>query len=274
VVIAYLGYALLMFSLQRFLIFPRWLVPKPPAPEVDLPGFERWSLVTDEGEVEAWFIPGAGVSAQRPGPAAIFAHGNAELIDHWPGTLEPYLRMGVSLLLVEYRGYGRSAGSPSQATITDDFVRFYDRLVARAEVDPRRIVLHGRSLGGGVVCALAAKREAAALILMSTFTSVADMARRYLMPRALVRDPFDNLAVIQRFGRPVLIVHGERDVTVPFRHAELLHRAAARSRLVRHAGSDHNDCPPDWPAFWRDVKRLLDEGGLLGQPPRGNGSPL
>src|SRR5688572_30832441 len=117
-------------------------------------GLERLHV----GPVEGWFLPAYGVAAGRPGPAVIFAHGNAEIIDPYALELEPYRRMGVSVLLPEFRGYGRSGGEPSEEGITDDFVAFHDLLAARPDVDPSRIVFHGRSLGGGVVCALAARR--------------------------------------------------------------------------------------------------------------------
>src|SRR5690606_34255575 len=105
-----------------------------------------------EGRVEAWLLPGDGVSAERPGPAVVFAHGNAELIDHWPGALARYRRLGVSVVLPEYRGYGRSAGRPSESAIRDDLRALHARLSSHPMVDVTRLVYHGRSLGGGAVC--------------------------------------------------------------------------------------------------------------------------
>jgi len=99
------------------------------------------------------------------------AHGNGELIDFWPNELNRFTNLGIGVLLVEYPGYGRSTGPQSQSSITEAFVTAYDTLCARADVEASKIILVGRSLGGGAVCALAAKRPAAALILMSTFTS-------------------------------------------------------------------------------------------------------
>ena len=83
------------------------------------------------------------------------------------------------------------------------------------------------------------------------------------MPRFLVSDPFDNLATVSRLDRPLLIVHGARDGLIPHAHAERLHAAAPRSRLVTYPNADHNDCPPDWEVFWRQVREFLGEAGLL-----------
>lgn len=254
----------MVLGLQRWMLFPRFACVALPNAGDGVDDLHRMWLHTDEGDVEAWFLPAPGASAERPAPAVVFAHGNAELIEYWPEQLEPYRRMGVSLFLPEYRGYGRSAGTPSERTITDDFVRFYDRLVERPEVDVSRIVFHGRSLGGGVVCQLAAHRRPAALILQSTFTSVADVARRWLVPRRFVLDPFDSLKVVRTLGVPTLLVHGRRDTLIPLSHAQALHRAAPGSRLVVY-DADHNDCPPDWNPFWEEVRAFLADARITGR---------
>src|SRR5688572_13803243 len=107
------------------------------------PKLERWSIPVDGGEVEAFFFPAVGAGAK--GPAVIFAHGNGEAIDHWVSELDFYLERGVSLLLVEYRGYGRSSGTPSAGAIVDDTELFLGMLERRPEVDPARVIFHGRS---------------------------------------------------------------------------------------------------------------------------------
>ena len=149
--------------------------------------------------------------------------------------------------------------------MAQDMRRFYDLLVARDDVDPSRIVFHGRSMGGGAVCALARQRKPAAMILMSTFTSIRGMARRYLVPGFLVRDPLDNLEVVRGLERPLLILHGERDSLVPHEHAVQLNQAAPSSRLISYPLADHNDCPPDWNDFWAEVEPFLRGAGVLNQ---------
>jgi fermentation-respiration switch protein FrsA (DUF1100 family) len=261
---ALLIYGALMFSLQRLILYPRHAARPLPNPGQGVSGLLRLTVESDQGPVEGFYLPGEGASAARPGPAVIFAHGNAELIDYWPGEMARYRRMGLGVLLPEYRGYGRSAGSPGQEAITADLLHFHDWLVARPEVDPKRIVYHGRSLGGGAVCALAVHRPPAALVLQSTFTSIRRMARRFLMPGFLVRDPYDNLTVVRGLSCPVLVVHGRRDSLIPFAHAEDLRAAAGdRARLVAYPEADHNNCPPDWTAFWDEVERFLREARIV-----------
>ena len=215
-----------------------------------------------EGPVEGWFLPGHGASAEKPGPAALFAHGNAELIDDWPEMMEGYRRLGVSVLLAEYRGYGRSAGAPSQDAITADFTAFHDWLLERPEVDSKRLILHGRSLGGGAVCALAALRKPAAMVLQSTFISVPAVARRFLIPGFLILDSFDNQAVVSTLEAPILLVHGQRDELIPYGHAVSLHEAAQDSQLVTYEAG-HNDCPPSWLDFWKRVENFLEQAEIL-----------
>lgn len=251
-----------VLALQRLVLFPRFALRAEPDAGARVRGLERIWHDSPEGRVEAWFLPGDGVSAAAPGPVVVFAHGNGELIEHWPELLAPYRRMGVSVLLPEYRGYGRSAGAPSEAAIREDFLAFHARLVARPDVDPRRVVLHGRSLGGGAVCTLAERHAPAALILMSTFTSVADVARAWLVPRALITDRFESLPVVRRLDCPILVVHGRRDRVVPFAHGRTLAEASRRGRLVPF-DADHNDCPPDWAPFWREIAAFLGEAGVL-----------
>ena len=251
----------MLFTLQRWVIWPGTRTPTDERISGQLPGLEKLWLNTDEGRVEAWLLPGKGVSATTPGPAVIAAHGNAELIEYMAPLMTGWQELGFSVLLPEYRGFGRSAGSPSQEAVTADYVAFYDLLAARPDVDKHSIIFHGRSLGGGVACALAAERTPAALVLQSTFTSVTRMARGYLLPSMFVRDPFDNLSVLRSLAVPVLLVHGRHDSMIPFEHSEDLAAAAANATLVPY-DADHNDCPPVWSAFWSDVEAFLTDNNL------------
>ncbi len=249
--------------LQRKMLFPRFVM-EPPAPdELARPaGVERWEIDREQGVTEAWFMPGRDASAESPAPAVIFAHGNAELIDHNADWLTFYTDLGISVLLVEYRGYGRSDGSPSQTGITGDFVAACDRLAERAAVDADRIILHGRSVGGGVACAVARRREPAALILQSTFTSTGAMAARYLYPAFLILDPFDNAEVIADYEGPVLLFHGTADTIIPTEHSRKLHAIAPDSRLHEY-NAGHNDFPVDSLQFHQDVETFLRDHAIL-----------
>jgi len=261
-VLAYAAYCALVFAFQRQMIFPRSQIGYAPVslPE-NLPIEKVW-LNIPGASVESWYIPPRGGPANGRRPALIFAHGNAERIDMCTGELMPFTALGIGVLLVEYPGYGRSTGTPSQKNITAAFLAAYDMLAARHDVDPSKIVFYGRSLGGGAVCVLAAERPAAALILASTFTGIRSMASRYLVPGFLVRDPFDNLTVVRNFSGPVLIVHGRYDDIIPFHHGKTLQKAAHRATLLAY-DCGHNDCPPDEECFWRDIATFLRIAGII-----------
>ncbi len=135
---------MLLFLFQRHLMFPRSMIAPMGIKPDDTPNLETIWLDTRWGSTEAWFIPPAEKSLAKPYPVVIFAHGNAELIDFWVQDLSPLKRMGIGLLLVEYPGYGRSQGHPSQKSITDVFVAAYDHMVDHPQVDPERIILIGQ----------------------------------------------------------------------------------------------------------------------------------
>ena len=261
-IISYLVYCCLLFLLQRRVLFPRHAIGVPASSAADIPGLEEMWLHTSFGKVEAWFIPAESDNRGEPAPAVIFAHGNAELIDFWPQELSNFASLGMGLLLVEYPGYGRSQGAPSQKTIEETFTTAYDALVARKDVDPARIVIFGRSLGGAAACALAAERPSAGLILMSTFVGVKSFAKKFLVPEFLIQDPFDNLAVVRAYDAPVLVIHGKYDSLIPYKHGMALHKAAKHGQMITYS-SDHNDCPPSWDIFWQDVTSFLDRAGII-----------
>jgi len=261
----YLAYCGLLFLMQRQIMFPRGLI-EVPQENPDIPGLEQIWVDTGFGKIETWFLAPSGNRGSEPVPAVIFAHGNGELIDFWPQDLKNFNRIGIGVLLVEYPGYGRSEGSPSQASVAETFLAAYDALVARPDVDASRIILFGRSLGGGAVCLLAAQRPSAALILMSAFTSARSFATKYLAPKFLVRDPFDNLMAVKAYPGPVLVMHGKFDEVVPYRHGVSLHQAARHGKLITYQ-SGHNDCPPIWDVFWQDVESFLREIGVLQKTP-------
>jgi pimeloyl-ACP methyl ester carboxylesterase len=256
--LVYCGFIVLM---QRQIMFPRFSIEIPPKCE-NPPFMEKIWIKTSFGKTEAWFLPPEPKNKLTPAPAVIFAHGNGELIDLWPDELKKFNRFGIGVFLVEYPGYGRSEGTPSQKNIRETFNNAYDVLTERKDVDPAKIILLGRSLGGGAVCLLAAERPSAALILLSTFTGTRSFAKKYFVPGFLVRDPFDNLSVIRHYSKPVLVVHGKVDEVIPYSHGTALYKSTPRATMITYA-CGHNDCPPDWDVFWRDIESFLDASGII-----------
>jgi hypothetical protein len=263
--------ALLWFK-QDAMIFPRHFtapgMPRPPE------NAEAWTYsrlnLGDETAIEAWFFLGDGCSREHPGPAVMIFHGNADLIDHWTDVAQQYTSRGVSVLLCEFRGYGRSGGQPSQSAIVDDACRFHDMLAARPEVRADAILAHGRSLGGGVAAQLAANKPITALILDETFTSVASFAASYGVPPFLVKHPFRTDDALSAFKGRVFIAHGTRDVTVPFSHGKKL--AAMRpDATFLQLPCDHFSFPGDSAAYWEALDEFLAHCGLTDTAPAPGG---
>ncbi|HIJ57091.1 MAG TPA: alpha/beta hydrolase [Deltaproteobacteria bacterium] len=260
--VIYIVYCILIFVMQRVMLFPRGMIGLPSGAPPKIKGMEILWLNTKYGKVESWYLPPVRKTDDPPAPVVIFAHGNGELIDFWPQELNRFNEMGIGLLLVEYPGYGRSEGKPSEASISETFLAAYDLISKRSDIDSERVILLGRSLGGGAVCIIAANRPSAAMILMSSFTSVTAFAPRYLAPKFLVRDPFDNLSVVKSYPNPILIIHGNRDEVIPYSHGRTLYKAAKSAKMITYQ-SGHNDCPPDWNVFWEDVESFLRDNNIL-----------
>jgi uncharacterized protein len=255
--VAYTGYLLLVFSLQRTIVFPSAGVGSSAQDTPPPPGVERLWLHTSFGRVEAWLLD-AG-----PGtPVALFAHGNGERIDDWTVPLERLREGGVSVLLVEYPGYGRSDGRPSRDAIAEVFETAYDR-VSESRGPGAPIVVIGRSLGGGAVADLALRRPVDAMVLMSTLSSAAEVAwRSFLVPRWLVRDRFDVVGAVSAYPGPVLLMHGTHDEVLRFANATRI--AAARPGLeVVPMACGHNDCLSVWPETVEEILAFLGDEGLL-----------
>lgn len=191
----------------------------------------------------------------------IFFHGNAELIDFWGSELEKFREWGMGVFLPEFRGYGRSEGFPGQQSISADMHKFYEALIARPDVDPKRIVYFGRSIGTGFACDLSQDHPPAALILMSPFTSLRKMAGRYLAPSFLLKHPLDNEKVVKSSSCPIYIIHGREDTIIPVEHSHRLREVAANC-VYREVACGHNDMPMD-AEFWQNIHAFLHNNGIL-----------
>ena len=249
----YVLYAVLLFFLQRFIIFPGGCIDvseaRPP-----IGTHVQW-FDTSSGRTEAWLVPPTDGDLQGA-PVVVFVHGNGELIDHFVSLAQPARDLGYAILLVEYPGYGRSDGSTSRNSILAAHEQAYDWLANRTDVDVNRIAFFGRSMGGAVACDLAERRPSTALVLMSSFTQLSAFAPKFALPTILVRDRFNCRATLQNYDNPVLVFHGERDDLVPFTHGQILAEAANHGTFVP-LNCMHNDCPPDHVAVWSTVDAFL-----------------
>ena len=157
----------------------------------------------------------------------LFSHGNAEDL----GTVEPFILKlrdsGFAVLAYDYHGYGTSEGSPTEENTFRDIDAAYDYLVETRNVPPDRIILHGRSVGGGPAVDLACRKTVAGLILESTFTSASRVLTNF---RIVPFDRYENINKIGAVNCPVLVIHGRKDRTISFRHGEALFAAANDSK--------------------------------------------
>ncbi len=209
----------------------------------------------DGTRLHAWWCPRDGADG-----AVLYCHGNAGNLSYRGGAVTKWQEyLNFSVLIFDYPGYGKSAGKPSEAGCYAAADAAYDWLTHQAAVPPGRIVIYGGSLGGGVAVETARRHPHRALVLVSAFTSIPDMAQQlypWLPARWLVRNRFDNLAKIGRCTRPVFIAHGDQDRLVPFAHGERLFAAANEPKAFWPLkGHDHND--PPGPDFYRALREFL-----------------
>ncbi|HET8701748.1 MAG TPA: alpha/beta hydrolase [Nitrococcus sp.] len=187
--------------------------------------YEVVSLYSQDGvKLHGWYIP----AVQGRG-YLLFCHGNAGNISHRLYSLRLLHRLGLSILIFDYRGYGLSEGSPSDEGLHLDAQAALLYLLEKRQVPPERLFILGRSLGGAIAAQLAAKHPPAALILDSTFTSAVDLAADlypWLPTRWLTRLRYDTLAALRQIRVPVLILHSRDDTLITVNHGHRLYQAA------------------------------------------------
>ena len=196
-------------------------------------GTQDLTLTTSDGvKLNAWFIPGEGCTPETPGPAIIFCHGNAGAMPFHKDFYLAVPRMGISVLSFDYRGFGKSQAA--SWLVRDELARdaqaAYAALLQRPEVDPKHIGAVGMSLGASFATELARTHpEIRAVSLISGFSSWQGVASDYvpvlgtlLIPSGL--DAVDAMPALK--GRSLLLLHGDRDEIVPYRHSLILQRAA------------------------------------------------
>ena len=196
---------------------------------------------TDDGvKLHAWWIePGDEM------PVLLFCHGNAGNISHRAELLNSLAQRDLGVFIFDYRGYGRSEGSPSETGLYRDVTAAYSHLVNSLGIPSSMVYLFGKSLGGAVALDLAIRQPVSGLILESSFTNVRDMSRLMFGPipaHWFARSRFDNLAKIRNLKVPLLVIHGEQDEVVPFKQGKRLLQAAPEPKFfywVSCAG--HND---------------------------------
>ncbi len=244
-----LGVAFVMIFEDRLIYFPA---------KEELgraPGEDVFLTTSDGVRIHGWYLvhPDAKVSL-------LFFHGNAGHLGDRRGYLDDLRKLPANVLAIDYRGYGRSEGTPNEAGLYQDANAAYEWLSARTP--PERIVVLGKSLGAGPGCEIASTRNVGGLIVQSAFTNAPDMSRLvmpYFPARWFLRTKYDNLAKVRRIGCPKLFIHARSDEIVPFSMAERLFEAAAEPKQNAwfERGGHNGLMDANEPAYFDILRRFL-----------------
>jgi hypothetical protein len=214
-------------------------------------GFPSQQIIDREVE-DVWLLTADGVkinafchSEPESKKVLLWFHGNAENIGYGLGDMQTLAKIGINILEVDYRGYGRSEGSPDEAGVYQDADAAYEYLTKKRNFRPQDIIIYGHSLGGAVAVNLASRKPCGGLIVESSFTSALAMAKRMFAIPAIgyvAKSRFDSLQKIRAVRAPILIVHGTRDQVIPFAMGQRLFAAAPEPKsFYSIEGAGHND---------------------------------
>jgi len=235
-----------LFAIQRYLVFPAYMANlmgglKTPA-EYGLADFTEVSLSASDGiHIMGWAHPPQGDM-----PIILYFHGNAMHLGARVLRFEAFAKEGYGVFALSYRGYGKSAGSPSEEGLYMD-ARAAIAWINQNYIHPK-IILYGESLGSGVATEMAKEYPVYGVVLQSAYTSVADVAAEtyWFLPGThyLVRDTFDSLSRISAIHCPVLLLHGDRDDVIPIEQGRALAaKANEPKRFITVHGAGHMDIP-------------------------------
>jgi len=237
---AAVGLALLLgWAEPRLIYYPMGDLERTPA-TLGLP-FEEVELRTTDGErIHGWFIPAATPARVT----VLLLHGNAGNISHRFEKLSVLRPLGTDVLMVDYRGYGRSSGQPTEKGTYRDADAAYEYLVQTRKVDPRRLVMYGESLGAAVAVDLASRQPVGGLVMESAFSSAVEVGQEmfpFLPARLLVRNRYESVNKIGRVAAPVLILHSRDDELFKWHHPQQLYDAAREPKRLVELRGGHND---------------------------------
>ncbi len=224
-------------------------------------------LTTGDGLVlNAWWVP-----AENPRGSLLFLHGNAGNISHRLDSVKQFNGLGLSVLILDYRGYGRSEGRPSEAGTALDADAGWRWLQEESGEDPGRIVIFGRSLGAAVAAELSTRTDPAAVILESPFRSVPDLGQRlypWLPVRLLSRLNYPVVDYVAQRNAPLLVIHSEEDEIIPFAEGRAVYEAASEPKELLVIQGDHNTgYLRSGKTYTQGIDDFLSNAGLEGSAP-------
>lgn len=203
--------------------------------------YDSIDFSTSDGiRLHGWYVP---VEDEDAADVVLFCHGNGGNISHRLDTLRIVNDLGLSIFLFDYRGYGKSAGKPTEEGTALDAAAAWDFLTSEKGFSPDRIICWGRSLGGAVAARQAAAEKPKACILESTFTSVPDMGAKaypFLPVRMLARFRYNTVRHVQNIQCPILIIHSPQDDIVPYEFGKKVFAVAPEPKQFLQISGDHN----------------------------------
>jgi fermentation-respiration switch protein FrsA (DUF1100 family) len=253
-ILLYIGFSLMLYLLQDRLVF----LPHMPGRALDatpetigLTYEDAW-IDTEDGErLHGWFVP----SPEARG-TLLFFHGNAGNISHRLESIMIFNRLGLNVLIVDYRGYGQSSGDPGEQGTYRDARASWDYLVSERRTPAEEIVIFGRSLGGAVAAWLASRDEVnpAGVIIESCFSSGLDMGKRLypvLPARLITRIRYPVKEYVTQINSPLLVAHSRDDEIIPFDMGQTIYDSANPPKQFLELRGDHNA------GFWTSRDRYV-----------------
>jgi len=241
-IILFLSYSLILvivyFRQERMLYFPEKEIGQTPD-TISLNYDEIYFKTKDGLNISGWYIP-----AENEKGVLLFCHGNAGNISHRVDSIKIFNSLNLSVLIFDYRGYGKSEGKPSEYGTYLDAEAAWDYLVNVKRKSPESIILFGRSLGGAVAAELAMRKKSAALIIESCFTSVPDLGKTFypwLPIKLLSKFKYSTIDKIGSINCPKLIIHSPEDEIISFRHGEVLYEKAFQPKDFLKIKGGHNE---------------------------------
>ncbi|MDI6402137.1 alpha/beta hydrolase [Balneolaceae bacterium ANBcel3] len=235
----YLLILLLMYLLQAsFVYYPsREITTTPQDRGLD---YEDVKLKTSDGiMIHGWYVP-----ASQDRATLLFFHGNAGNVSHRMESITLFHELGLNVLIIDYRGYGNSKGTPSEKGTYEDARAAWNFLTQVKDKKPESIILFGRSLGGGIASWLATQTQPAALVLEASFTSAPDLASElypFLPVNLLMHIRYPVLKHIANTDAPVMVLHSKNDEIIPFHHGKRLYEEASEPKRWLEMRGGHND---------------------------------
>ena len=227
----------------------------------DLDGFKTEDVyfkTEDDLKIHGWYFENPNSKG-----TVIVSHGNAGNISYRIPLIKMLLKLNLSVLAYDYRGYGKSKGTPTIDGVCLDGLAAYNYLLTERKLEATKIILYGESLGGGITCHIASRKQCGAIILQSTFSSLPNVARKVMpvfwaVPKVLMpKNTMDNMRVCSQEHPPLLIVHGTDDEVIPYSEALKLNSKAIEPKVfspIKNAG--HNNI---YPTYSGDLKRAIKE---------------